>query len=187
MMSKTQLTVHRTRNLLLHLICNIGKLIINPLLQNKRWMLPKSNQLEKCQWFVETSDALTLGMLAHYILQYFCSSRCTRHWRIQQPMMIEQCFNFWNTLSMCTHSFCIIRIYPHWKNVVICWLKTTAAYFTGPITTNSVNIALCLLPDLLEMYIVSPVWSRNAICPQPWTIQNKRYYHTPPWPSLIPA
>ena len=49
--------------------------------------------------------------LLHVDISTGGSIRCTLQWISQQPVMIEQCFNFSNTLPGDDESVCIIRIY----------------------------------------------------------------------------
>ena len=62
-------------------------------------------------WRVYSAKYGILGL----IYQLNCAP--TLHWISQQPKMIEQCFNFLNTLPWTDESVCNIRLCLHWKKL----------------------------------------------------------------------
>ena len=75
---------------------------------------------------------------------------------IQQPMTIEQCFNFRNTLPRANEPIGYIRIYPTLEKVVLSVLMT-------PVTRNKPKVKQEPVPDNhIKVHYIS--WIAVAVC-----------------------
>ena len=86
---------------------------ITPVLQFICWNIPHIPF-----WFLAAQPCWHIIVEISTEVCTSCNNKCTLQWISQQPMMIETCFNFLNTLPMANESICITWIYLHWKKLI---------------------------------------------------------------------
>ena len=110
-------------------------------------------------WSPLIQAVLTFSMLSYNTaLVTWC--RCTLHWIFQQPVVIQQCFNFSNLSPVANEYLCSVRIYLHWKQVFFIVLATKVAHSMVKIMTWTPHLTV-LCWSFIAPYLLSGQWCKS--------------------------